>query len=78
MHNLLLTGNYYDATNQLNKTKELYLKAYSIAKNTQQKVYIMMASESLSMVYEDLKDYKNALKYAKIYKIQYSKSNYTI
>jgi len=71
MHNLLLTGNYYDATNQLHKTKEVYLKAYSIAKNTQQKVYIMMASESLSMVYEDLKDYKNALKYAKIYKVQY-------
>ena len=71
MHNLLLTGNYYDVTNQLQKTKKVYLRAYNFAKNNQQKVYIMMASESLSMVYEDLKDYKNALKYAKIYKIQY-------
>ncbi len=71
MHNLLLTGNYYDVKKQFRKTKEVYLKAYNLAKNNLKKNYIMMASESLSMVYEDLNDYKNALKYAKIYKIQY-------
>ena len=71
IHNLLLTGNYYYSTNQFQKTKELYLEAYNIAKKNHLKDYIKMAAESLSMIYEDLKDYKNALKYARIYKIQY-------
>jgi two-component system, NarL family, sensor kinase len=71
VHNLLLTGNYYFAINQLQKTKEIYLKAYNIAVKNQLKDYIKMASESLSMVYEDLEDYKNALAYAKIFKTQY-------
>jgi len=71
IHNLLLTGNYYYAVNKLQKTEELYLEAYNTAEKYGFKDYIKMASESLSMVYEDMNDYKNALKYAKIFKVNY-------
>jgi len=69
--NLFLTAFYHMQTNQLRKSKEIYLEAYNIAKDNNLKAYIKEAAESLSGVYEKMHDYKNALKYAKIYKIQY-------
>ena len=69
--NLFLTAYYYMQNNQLQKSEETYSEAYDIAKNNHLKEYIKEAAESLSGVYEKLHDYKNALKYAKIYKIQY-------
>jgi signal transduction histidine kinase len=69
--NLFLTAFYHMQTNQLEKSKERYLEAYNIAKSNRIKHYIKEAAESLSGVYEKLHDYKNALKYSKIFKIQY-------
>jgi len=69
--NLFLTAFYYLQTNRLEKSKATYLEAYSIAKNNNLKEYIKDAAESLSGVYEKMHDYKNALKYARIFKMQY-------
>ena len=71
MYNLLLTGRYYMKINQLKKAEELFLEAYNIAENNMLKEYYKNVAQALSMVYEEMHDYKNALKYAKIYKIQY-------
>ena len=69
--NLFLTAFYYLQTNRLGESKDTYLEAYKIAKENSLKEYIKEAAESLIEVYEKMHDYKNALKYAKIYKIQY-------
>jgi len=69
--NLILTGNYYLKTNQLEKAEQSYLEAYEISENKNLQDNSRQATQALSIVYEEMHDYKNALKYAKIYKIQY-------
>jgi len=71
MHNLILTGDFHLKNNQLKKTEKAYLMAYNIARKNGLKEYLKNTSEALIRVYEEMHDYKNALEYAKIYKIQY-------
>jgi len=69
--NLILTGNYYLKTNQFKNAKQSYLEAYEISENKNLLDYSRQATQALSIVYENMHDYKNALKYAKIFKIKY-------
>jgi len=69
--NLLLTGNYYLKVNQFGKAKEAYLLSYKISCDNNLQDNIKDAAKSLSTIYEEMYDYKNALVYAKIYKTQY-------
>lgn len=69
--NLLITGEYYLKINQLIKAEEMYLTAYKISDKYNLKENQKDAAHSLSKVYEKMQEFENALKYARIYKIQY-------
>ncbi len=69
--NLMLTGEYYQKTMQLDKAEEMYFRAYNISLDNNLKGNVREAAKALSAIYEEMFEYKNALKYAKIYKVQY-------
>ena len=69
--NLMLTGAYYLKTKQFEEAVKVYQEAYKIAKENKLKDDTPNATKGLSLAYEEMHDYKNALKYAKLYKVQY-------
>ncbi len=69
--NLMLTGTYYLKTKQFEEAVKVYQEAYKIAKENKLKDDTPNATKGLSLAYEELHDYKNSLKYAKLYKVQY-------
>jgi signal transduction histidine kinase len=66
-YNLLLTGNYYLETGQLDKAETSYLKAYKISLDNNLLAMSKDLAAALSIVYEKKQDYQNALKYEKIF-----------
>jgi len=70
-YNYLLTGNYYAAIKELQKAENMYLKSYELANKYGSEDMQRDAAQKLSNIYEEIQDFKNALKYAKIYKVKY-------
>jgi len=66
-YNLLLTGNYYLETGQLDEAEKSYLRAYQISLDNNLLAMSKDVSAALSIVYEKKEDYKNALKYERIF-----------
>ncbi len=69
--NFILSGNYYTQLNQFAKAEKMYLKAYEYATKYGAKDYQRDAAQYLSSIYEEQYDFENALKYYKIYKVEY-------
>jgi len=75
VRNLILTGIYYNKTRQFNEAVKYLLKGYNIAVNHSLRESEQDIAKLLSEVYENMSDYKNALRFAKIYKLQYDSIN---